>query len=166
MPEVPDLVLLGDEVPGTLYTTNNDVILILGTPPPWLPQEAQHIQSLVVRYALPYYHQAVAIVPGLFASDYGECIVGRPAWDYAQKHFTIHPRGTIAGLRTDGTDDERLIRELDFGADVEVHAYESLAARVPLTRLTALWLAADAPSELPDLLIKHLPKIANLPIQE
>ncbi|MFC1960572.1 hypothetical protein ACFLYO_07670 [Chloroflexota bacterium] len=166
MPEVPDPVLLGDEVTGVLYTVENDTFLILGTPPDWLPQEAiQHTGPLVVRYALPYAYQNVAIVPGLFASDYGECLVGRVAWDYAQNNFTMHPRGTIAGLRTDGTDDEMLVRELDFGRDVEVHAYRNLAARMPMTQLTGCWLGSNAPSDLPDLLTQHLPRLEHLPGQ-
>ncbi len=166
MPEIPEPVLLGDELSGTLYETAEGVILILGTPPDQLsPASVQHTGPLVVRYALPYYQEGVAIVPGLFASDYGECLVGRQAWDYAQKHFTIHPRGTIAGLRTDGDDDERLIRELDFGCAVEVYAYESPEARSPLARLSGFWMGANAPNELPELLVRHLPRLADFPGQ-
>lgn len=155
MPHIPDPVLVGDTIIGRVITLGSSHILMFGSTS--LPNEHNFRDkgSLVVRYALPYLYKPMAIVPGLFASDYGEFLVGQQGWDYVQKHFTLHPRGDILGLRIDGEQGQVMVREIDFGRPVEVYAYANADAKEPLVRLDAYW--ADDSSNLPAMLTRYLP---------
>jgi hypothetical protein len=160
MPQIPAPELVGDTLTASLYALDAGVALVLGTPPP-LPPEAllRRPGPLTIRYALPYLQREAAIVPGLFASEYGAMLVGREAWDYAMNHYVLHPRADILGLRSDGQQDQVMLRDLDFGREVVVLAYDSPDARVPLAQLAAYWTGPDAPP-LPDLLVEHLPRLS------
>lgn len=164
MPAIPDPVLIGDVLTGSLLEYETGVVLALSTPPPTTSPE--HILrptgSLTVRCALAYLYRPEFIVPGLFASEYGAILVGREAWDYALQHSNLHPRADIIGLRSDGVQDQVMLRELDFGQPVAVFAYESPEARIPLARLTAFWHGDTLP-DLPDLIQAHLPRLDTLP---
>ncbi len=159
MPQIPEPELIGDILSGSLIGQDDAVILLLGAAPVAAGEQVlRPAGPLVVRYAIPYLHQRTAIVPGLFASEYGEFLVGRQAWNYAQRNFTIHPRSDLVGLRPDGVQDQIMLRDLDFGRDVEVYAYESPDSREPVARLAAYRIGPGAPESLPDLLVKYLPR--------
>ncbi|MBN2469752.1 MAG: hypothetical protein JXN59_03420 [Anaerolineae bacterium] len=155
---IPKPELIGHRIEGSLVALGAQTILVCG-PAPAFP-EGQAVRApgpLVVRYAVPYLRREVALVPGLFAAEYGAILLGRDAWDYAIGHNNLHPRADLLGLRTDGQPDQVMLRDLDFGRGVEVWAYASEEATCPLARLDALWIGPGAP-ELPDLLLAYLPR--------
>jgi hypothetical protein len=166
MPAIPVPVLVGDSVEASLYTVEEGVVLVLGTPPA-LPSEAllRAKSALTIRCAIAYLQRNDVLVPGLFASEYGAMLVGREAWDYAMKHHVLHPRADLVGLRSDGQQDQVMLRELDFGRDIAVLAYEHPDASIALTPLDAYWANSDAP-ELPDLLTEYLPRLQTLSAPE
>lgn len=156
MPPIPPLELVGDTIQASLYTLEHGLLLAFGTPPR-LPASALHRPHgpLMVRYALPYLRAEQAIVPGLFASEYGAMLVGREAWDYTWHHNNLHPRADLLGFRTDGQEDQIMLRDLDFGRGVEVWVYATAEARIPLAQITAYWKPAGY--DIPDLLAEHAP---------
>ncbi len=164
MPTIPEPELVGDTLVGSLLKLAGDIILALGTLPPTLPPAVvwRAQGELTIRYGLEYLQREAVIVPGLFAAEYGGMLVGREAWDYAMRHSNLHPRADILGLRSDGQEDQVMLRELDFGRPVAVLAYETPQARLPLARLAAYWLGAEPP-RLPDLLETLLPCLKTLP---
>lgn len=155
---IPKPELIGHPVEGSLMALGAQTILVCGLAPA-LPggQQVRAPGPLVVRYAVPYLHQEAALVPGLFAAEYGAILLGRDAWDYATAHSNLHPRADLLGLRTDGQPDQVMLRDLDFGRGIEVWAYDSAEATCPLARVDALWVGSGAP-ELPDLLLAYLPR--------
>ena len=163
MPSIPEPELVGDVLTGSLCQGETGVILLVGAAPLPLERLLRPAGTLVIRYALPYLYEPVAIVPGLFASEYGEFLVGRAAWDYAQRHFTLHPRADLVGLRTDGQRDQVMIRALDFGCEVEVYAYAGPDDVLPLARLVAFWADPALSEALPDMLRRYLPHLDHLP---
>ena len=161
MSPLPELEYIGHNLVAGLYRVGANVVLACDNPPGFAPDEVLRAHGpLVIRYALPYLYSENAIVPGLFASEYGALLVGREAWDYTMTHNNLHPRADLLGMRTDGQRDQVMLRELDFGRGVEVWAYASQKATQPLMRVTALQAATSA--DLPDLLLAYLPR---LPVQ-
>jgi len=160
---IPEPELIGDTLHAGLYCVPDAVLLVVGSAPAWPGLTVMRPPGLLtVRYALPYLHREASIVPGLFASEYGAMLVGREAWDYALAHCNLHPRADLVGLDVDGQPAQVRLRDLDLGRGVEVWAYDTAAARVPVARLTACWLGPDAPP-LPDLLAAYLPRWYSLP---
>ncbi|MBN1965809.1 MAG: hypothetical protein JW910_14250 [Anaerolineae bacterium] len=163
MTTIPDPELIGDLVFGSLVSHECGAVLALGALPSDLPADAlmRPPSALTIRYAIEYLNEIAAIVPGLFAAEYGAMLVGREAWDYAMQHNNLHPRADVVGLRSDGDDDQVMLRALDFGRPVRVLAYASPDARVPLAELSAYWDGPGAPG-VPDLLAAHLPALDRL----
>lgn len=156
MPPIPPLELVGDMIEASLYTLERGVLLAVGTPPRLPANDLYRPHGpLMVRYALPYLHAEQAIVPGLFASEYGAMLVGKEAWDYALQHNNLHPRADLLGFRTDGQEDQIMLRDLDFGRGVEVWAYATPEARIPLAQITAYWVPAG--HNVPELLAGYAP---------
>lgn len=156
MPSIPPLELIGDALEASLYRLDSGTLLALDTPPELPASDLVRPHGpLVVRYALPYLNKERAIVPGLFASEYGAMLVGREAWDFALSHNNLHPRADLLGFTTDGTEAEVMLRELDFGRGVEVWAYATPDERKPLTRLVAYWAKRELGSSA--LLANYLP---------
>jgi hypothetical protein len=159
MPAIPDPVLVEDSLTGSLYQLDSGVLLHLGGPTA-LPADAclRPAGPLVIRYALPYLQREAAIVPGLFASEYGAMLVGQEAWDYTMQHYVLHPRADLVGLRTDnGQQDQVMLRELDFGRSVVVLAYATAQATQPLAELSAYRSGPGAP-DAPPMLAAYLPR--------
>ncbi|MBN2469466.1 MAG: hypothetical protein JXN59_01985 [Anaerolineae bacterium] len=158
MPAIPAPELVGDALAASLYTIAGHVIAVLGPQtPPTNRQLKRAFGPLVIRYALPYLNRETAIVPGLFASEYGAILVGWDGWNYAMTHSNLHPRADLLGLRTDAQPDQVMLRDIDFGRGVEVWAYETPDARTPIGRLAA-WEGASPP----DHLAEYLPHVSHL----
>jgi hypothetical protein len=163
MPDIPTPELIGDTLAGCLIRSADGLILILGDLPPGIPPERimRPAGSLTVRYAIAYLQREAAIVPGLFASDLGDILVGREAWDFTMDQTNLYPRADILGLRDDGRDDQVTLKNLDLGRPITVLVYATPEDRLPLGRLAAFWAPVEA--EVPDLLAKHLPRLKQLP---
>ncbi len=161
--KIPDPELIGEPVDGAIYDLPGGVTLVIGAPPVSLAGRTPLLNgSLTIRYAIAMLMPPnEAIVPGLFAAEKGGMLVGREAWDYLQKHFQVHPRADIVGIRLDGKKAQALVRELDFGVPIRVLAYESTDRLVPFKELKALVVGENAPP-LPDLLAKYLPAVATV----
>ncbi len=163
MSRIPEPELIGDTLTASLYCVGETTLLVVGSPPDWPGLSLlRSTGPLTVRYALPYLHREASIVPGLFASEYGAMLVGREAWDYALAHSNLHPRADLVGLDLEGQPAQVMLRDLDLGRGVEVWAYDTAAARIPIARLDACWLGPESPS-LPDLLAAYLPRWTDLP---
>lgn len=164
MPAIPNPELVSDQLEAVLLKPEESVILALGTLPGNLTPGVicRAAGPLVIRYGLEYLQREAVLVPGLFAAEYGGMLVGREAWDYALQHSTLHPRADLLGLRSDGVDDQVMLRDLDFGRPPVALAYESAETRLPLARLDSYWLGPDAPP-VPDLLQDILPRLEQLP---
>lgn len=160
---IPTPELVEDALTGALLYLEEYIVLAVGTLPADLPAASifRPAQPLIIRYGIAYLQREAAIVPGLFASEYGALLLGREAWDYAHQHANLHPRADLVGLNTDGEQDQVMLRALDFGRPVSVLAYDSAAATLPLAKLAGYWAGPDA-SPLPDLLIAHLPRREHL----
>lgn len=163
MPEIPAPELVGDTLTGSLIRTDDGLVLALGSPPPGVSPEriARAYGPLTVRYAIAYLQREAAIVPGLFASDLGEILVGREAWNFTLSQANLHARADILGLRDDGQEDQVVLKNLDLGRPITVLVYATPEDRLPLDRLDAFW--ASAGTEVPDLLAQNLPRLEQLP---
>ncbi|GAB4570635.1 MAG: hypothetical protein Kow0077_05210 [Anaerolineae bacterium] len=163
MSPIPRPQLVGESINGALcHLPDGRVALCLAATCMQNTRVIRPGGPLVVRYALPYLQRELAIIPGLFASEYGAILVGQEAWDYALKHANLHPRADLLGIRTDGVEDQVMIREIDFGRGVEVWAFADETATSPITQLDVL--CCNAESALPPLLAEYLPRIQS-PIQ-
>ena len=163
MSEIPKPELIGDTLTGSLIDGPDGLILALGdqTPEVAPSQVTRPAGPLTVRYAIAYLQREAAIVPGLFATDLGDILVGREAWDFAQDETNLYARADIVGLRDDGQDDQVVLKDLDFGRPISVLVYATPEDRLPLGQLAGYWAAPDV-TDIPDLLAQYLPRLERL----
>ncbi len=156
MAKIPDPEYINDEVTGTIYDFDQKPILALDSVT--LKGAIISQGAFVIRYALPKLSPASqAVIPGLFFGERGGALVGREGWQYMQDRFQMHPRADVIGLNLDGSRAEVWIRDLDFGANVRVFAYQSLQETTPLTELFG-FAAADGIA-VPEYIRRYLPQV-------
>jgi hypothetical protein len=112
---------------------------------------------LVLRFCIPLLYEAhLALNPAYLLGERGGELSGWKAWDFTYKRYELYPRSELTGLRTDGVKDVVFLKTLDVAAPVRVFAYPSVAATLPLSRVTRLVVKDDS-IELPERLVQYLP---------
>ncbi len=155
---IPERQPIGDSFAGVVLQSAD--IHLLATEP---LEDLKIVASgeFTVRYAVPYLGKPhLSIVPGLVALDYGEMLTGEDAWEFLLQRSNLHPRADVVGYRNDGTDDMIVVKLLDLAEPIQVLAYDSATATMPIAPLAAL-IAADT-SRIPSRLTSHLPRFASL----
>lgn len=155
---IPDRAPLGDVVDGFALRVERGDLLAL-EPLPGATVIASG--ALVVRYGVRFLGKPLlSIVPGLVALEYGEMLTGEAAWTFLLRQSNLHPRAEVFGYRSDGRDDQMLVRSLDLALTPDVLVYADAAATVPVARPQAV--IAPASAILPDRLIQALPRFETL----
>ncbi len=152
--------LVQDQIQGQLWKTDAGIIVIMGDEP--LPEDLTPSATLlaegdlVVRYAIPYLGMShLSVVPSMFVSERGAVLVGWTGWNFGVGNYQLYPRAEFYGLRSDGEKAQAYLRELDFGADLRVLAYQKTDDLVPLTQVDFLIYAPSITP--PPFLVQSLP---------
>jgi hypothetical protein len=164
MPQIPDPVYVTEKVAGHVIDLGTKKLLVIGAIPSDLANYPALISGeIVIRYGIgTFVPMGDAVIPGLFAAEYGGMLVGREAWDYIQKNFQMHPRADVVGILLNGQKTQKFLRELDFGIPVRVFVYRNESETIPLTELSNLYVGAQSETvELPELLRMYLPLTTN-----
>ncbi len=152
--------LVQDQIQGQLWITDTGVILVMGdiSLPDHLTASATLLTQgdLIMRYAIPYLGMShLSVIPSMFVSERGAVLVGWTGWNFGVGNYQLYPRAEFYGLRSDGEKAQAYLRELDFGADLRVLAYQKPDDLVPLTQVDFLIYAPSITP--PPFLVQSLP---------
>lgn len=112
---------------------------------------------IVLRFCIPLlYESHLALNPAYLLGERGGELYGWKAWDFTYKRYELYPRSELTGMRTDGVEDVLFLKTLDIAAPVRIFAYPSVAATLPLSRVTRL-VMKDETVELSERLLEYLP---------
>jgi hypothetical protein len=155
--QIPDPEYIYELVDGAVYQLPGGTVLVVSGTPNQLAGDKPILSGeIILRYGIVTLSPpGEVVIPGLFAAEKGGFLVGREAWDYLQRNFQTHPRADVVGVRPDGSQVQKLLRELDFGVPVRVYAYASHEDVQPVAELIAIGYAEE-PVEIPELLSQYL----------
>lgn len=70
---------------------------------------------VLIRYAFPIYGTHSPFFPAMAADDRGAVYRGLEAFDWIVERGLLYPRSDVMGLRADGSEDQKFLKELDLG---------------------------------------------------
>ena len=79
---------------------------------------------VLIRYAFPLYGTHAPLFPIMAADDRGAVYRGLAAFDWIAGRGLLFPRSDVMGLRADGSEDQKFLKELDLG--IPAMAYASM----------------------------------------
>ncbi len=142
---VPQQQPAADRVIGTVIVHGDPPheALLIGIDPP-ADRHVIAAGDLIARSGIRFLGKPhLSIVPGLVAVDYGTFLTGEAAWEFLTKRSNLYPRAEVFGFRSDGVEDMRYVKTLDFALQYEVLIYDSPLATVPIAKPTALIAPSD-----------------------
>jgi hypothetical protein len=131
--------LVQDVVEGTLWRTNDQLVLVMSPASLVLRGKVLASGQLWLRYAISYLGpRHLAVVPGVFVAENGGMLYGEQAWRFIFKNYQLYPRAEILGLRSDGDDVQVFMRELDLADTPRVLVYDDERKTLSLGQLSRI----------------------------
>jgi hypothetical protein len=140
--------LVQDTISGTLWKTEVGIVLTMGDIVLSVEggSEIKKLAEgeLVMRYAIPYLGMShLSVIPSTFVSERGAVLTGWTGWNFGVGNYQLYPRSEFYGLRSDGEKAQVYLRELDFGSDLRVFAYQKNEDRLPFAEVAYLLYSED-----------------------